>query len=587
MRSLQRYVRKLVHLVCIHGNQPFCSSKTSIRCLHSLHRFKQKKPRFPNHRNSRKPLESIENEDAKPKVYMRDTISNIYRILKYSSWDSAQEQLDELPLKWDSYTVNQALKTHPPMEKAWLFFNWVSRSKGFKHDRFTYTTMLDIFGEAKRISSMKYVFEQMQEKGLRIDAVTYTSVMHWLSNSGDVDGAVKVWEEMRDKECCPTVVSYTAYMKILFGDNRVKEATDVYKQMLQSGLSPNCHTYTVLMEHLVDSGKDEEALDIFSKMQEAGVQPDKAACNILIEKCCKAGETRTMIQILQYMKENRLVLRYPVFMEALQTLKVAGESDALLRQVHPHISVESIRDEEAVEHVMTDAGVPLSDQELVLFLLEKQNLVALDHLLDGIMDKNILLDSTIISTIIEANTDRCRPDGALLAFEYSVKMGVKLERTTYLTLIGFLIRSNTFTKMVEIVKEMTKAGHSLGVYLGALLIYRLGCARRPVSAAKIFNLLPDNQKCTATYTALISVYFSAGTADKALKIFKIMQRKGIHPSLGTYNVLLVGLEKLGRVSDAETYRKERKNMQSDAHSRDTIPVEEKICDLLYAGDMVS
>lgn len=185
---------------------------------------------------------------------MRDTIANVYKILKYSTWDSAQDLLKNLPIKWDSYTVNQVLKTHPPMEKAWLFFNWVSRSRGFNHDRFTYTTMLDIFGEAKRISSMKYVFELMQEKGINIDAVTYTSVMHWLSNAGDVDGAVNIWEEMKLKECYPTVVSYTAYMKILFLNDRVEEATDVYKEMIQSGLPPNCYTYTVLMEYLVRAG---------------------------------------------------------------------------------------------------------------------------------------------------------------------------------------------------------------------------------------------------------------------------------------------------------------------------------------------
>ncbi|KAL9461523.1 hypothetical protein AB3S75_004509 [Citrus x aurantiifolia] len=473
------------------------------------------------------------------------------------------------------------------MEKAWLFFNWVSRSRGLNHDRFTYTTMLDIFGEAKRISSMKYVFELMQEKGINIDAVTYTSVMHWLSNAGDVDGAVNIWEEMKLKECYPTVVSYTAYMKILFLNDRVEEATDVYKEMIQSGLPPNCYTYTVLMEYLVRAGKYEEALEIFSKMQEAGVQPDKAACNILIEKCCKAGETRTIILILRYMKENRLALRYPVFKEALQTFKVADENDSLLWQVHPQFSPEFISDNDAVEFVTTDIEGPLSiDQGLVLILLKKKNLAAIDCLLSGIMDKNIHLDSAVISTIIEVNCDHRRPDGALLAFEYSVKMDLNLERTAYLALIGILIKLNTFPKVAEIVEEMTKAGHSLGVYLGALLIHRLGSVRRPVPAAKIFSLLPEDQKCTATYTALIGVYFSAGSADKALKIYKTMCRKGIHPSLGTFNVLLAGLEKLGRVSDAEIYRKEKKSIQADAHSKDTVPMEEKICDLLYGGDGV-
>ncbi|XVF15698.1 hypothetical protein REPUB_Repub09cG0177800 [Reevesia pubescens] len=448
--------------------------------------------------------------------------------------------------------------------------------------------MLDIFGEAGRVSSMKYLFQQMQEKGLKVDVVTYTSVLHWLSKSGDVDGAVEMWEEMRGKGCFPTVVSYTAYMKVLFDNKRVKEGTDVYKEMLQSGISPNCHTYTVLMEYLFEAGKYEEALEIFNKMQEAGVKPDKAACNILVEKCCKAGGTRAIIQILQYMKENYLVLRYPVYLEALETFKVSGDSNVLLRQVHPHISVECIVNEREVEYKGNASEAPLSlDRGLVWVLLRKQNLLAIDGLLTELMDNNMQLDSQMISAIIHINCNHCRLDGALLAFKYSVKTGINLGRTAYLALIGSLIRSNTFTDIVEIVAEMTRTGHSLGVYLGSLLIYRLGCARRPTCAAKIFILLPDDQKCVATYTALIDVYFAAGTADKGLKIYKTMRRKGIYPSLGTYCVLLSGLEKLGRVSKAETFRKEKKSLQKDAYFHEFIPIEEKICDLLFARDVVS
>jgi pentatricopeptide repeat protein len=189
-----------------------------------------------------------------PTEYMRHIIVNIYRTLKYSSWDSAERELQNLPLKWDSYTVNQVLKSHPPMEKAWLFFNWASRIKGFKHDQFTYTTMLNIFGEAGRISSMKHIFNHMQEKGIRIDSVTYTSMMHWLSSSGNVDEAIALWDEMKSKGCHPTAVSYTAFIKILFDTHRVKEATGVYKEMIHSGSVPTCYTYTVLMDHLIASG---------------------------------------------------------------------------------------------------------------------------------------------------------------------------------------------------------------------------------------------------------------------------------------------------------------------------------------------
>ncbi|KDP31810.1 hypothetical protein JCGZ_12271 [Jatropha curcas] len=472
------------------------------------------------------------------------------------------------------------------MEKAWLFFNWASGLKGFKHDQFTYTTMLDIFGEAGRIASMNYVFKQMQEKGIKIDAATYTSLMHRVSSSGDIDGAIKIWEEMKENGCFPSVVSYTAFMKVLFDSNRVKEATDVYTEMLESGISPNCYTYTVLMEYLIVAGKYQEALEIFRKMQEAGVQPDKALCNILVEKCCKAGETNTMTQILQYMKSNCLALRYPIFLEALRTLRIAGGSDALLRQVNPHCSTESIKNCDAPEFLASAAEDPL-EQGLLLILLKKQNLVAVDHLIAGIMDKNILLDSWVVSTIIEVNSTQCRPDSALLAFEYSTRMGIDLDRTVYLSLIGILIRSNTFPRVVEVVKEMIRAGHSLGLYLSALLIYRLGSARRPTFAAKIFNLLPVEQKCTATFTAMISVYFSAGSADKALKIYKTMQKKGINPSLGTYDILLAGLERSGRICEIDTYRKEKKSLTANGYYWDSIPMEEKICDLLFARGLVS
>ncbi|KAG5245624.1 pentatricopeptide repeat-containing protein [Salix suchowensis] len=478
------------------------------------------------------------------KTYMRNIISNIYNILKYSTWDSAQEELTKLNIKWDSFTVNQILKTHPPMEKAWLFFSWASKLKRFKHDQFTCTTMLDIFGEAGRIESMKYVFKKMQEMGLKIDVVTYTSILNWVSKSGDVDGAVEIWKEMRENRCFPTVVSYTAYLKVLLDNKRVKEGIGVCKEMLESGISPNCHTYTVLMEYLVVSG---------DKMQEAGVQPDKAACNILVERCCKAGETMIMTQILQYMKQNQLVLRYPVYKEALRTLKDAGESDALLRKVNPHIDTESF------------------DRGLVLILLRKHNLVAVDHLLAGTMDKNILLDSWIVATIIERNCDHQRADGALLAFEYSMKMGIQLERTSYLALIGMSIRSDTSLKVVDIAEKMTLAGHSLGVYQASLLIYRLGCAKRPTCAVKIFDLLPEAQKCTATYTALVSVYFSAGSPQKALQIYEDMKREGIHPSLGTYNVLLAGLERSGRISEAKTFRKEKKGLLINNHHQNSVP----------------
>ncbi|KAL8246282.1 hypothetical protein R6Q59_007498 [Mikania micrantha] len=572
---------------CVNSCFRYANAKSTVSCFHSQTQFKQTKPIKKIRRNFKNTNKSsIKESSVNPRVYMKDTIRNISNILRFSTWDSAQQQLETLSIKWDSYTINQVLKTHPPMEKAWLFFNWASKLRNFKHDQFTYTTMMDIFGEARRISSMKFVFQQMQEKGIKIDVVSYTSMLHWLSNDGDVQGSVKLWEEMKDKGFCPTVVSYTAYMKVLFNHGRVKEATKVYKEMIRSGCAPNCFTYTVLMEHLAGCGKFNEVLDIFIKMQEAGVQPDKAACNILVENCCKAGETRVMMKILKYMKENSLVLRQPIYTMALENLKNAGKSDVLLKESNRHLSIQYKRPEPLINDPVSDT-VSI-DQRLVSYLLTRKHFTAIEYLLKEMMDKNVFLTPEIMSSVIEACIAHERPNGAVLAYECGKKMGIKYEKSLYLSLIGLFIRTNSFPKIVDIVEEMIKSGIFLGVNQSALLIYKLGCAKKPVSAAKVFDFLPDNEKNTTTYTAFMAAYFASRNTSKGLQIFKEMKDVGIPVVLGTYNVLLAGLEKSGRVDEFNYYRKERKQMmQNISFSGNQQSAEEMTCNFLFARDYVS
>ncbi|GLT39093.1 hypothetical protein SLA2020_133000 [Shorea laevis] len=114
-----RLLTKFAHLSPL--DRYFRQWKHSFRFQHSLRRFNPRKPtqkKGPRNLKKGAKFTDIKNvEEAK--VYMRDTILNIYKILKYSTWDSAEQQLRQLPIKWDSFTVNQVLKTHPPMEKAW------------------------------------------------------------------------------------------------------------------------------------------------------------------------------------------------------------------------------------------------------------------------------------------------------------------------------------------------------------------------------------------------------------------------------------------------------------------------------------
>ncbi|XP_072974256.1 pentatricopeptide repeat-containing protein At2g01390 isoform X1 [Typha angustifolia] len=559
---------------------PTARALSTLLTRHPRHVSRKNPSKKKPHKKSPKTPE--ETPAQGPTTYMRATIHSISSILRSSSWDSARSQLQLLPLRWDSFTVNRVLKTHPPMEKAYLFFRWADVIPGFKHDRFTYTTMLDIFGEAGRIASMRQVFDEMSQRGIVPDGATYTSVMHWLAKNRDLDGAVRAWGEMRRSGCRPTVVSYTALMKVLFDHGRAEEAGGVYREMMEVGLLPNCHTYTVLMEYLAGAGKFDAALDIMREMQEAGVLPDKATCNILVQKCAKAGETSAMTQVLLYMKDHSIVLRCPIFLEALKALETNGESDCLLREVNPHMLFEGIDDDYKFESTATDS-ISMIDRGIIVNLLMRKNWIALEHVISGMTNNLIDLDSSIILEVVQDSCANSKPSCALAAFHYCLRMGKELKRSAYSCLIGFFIREYSFQLVLEIVEEMIKAGCNLGTYLSSILIYRLGCAGLPSYAAKIFNLSPTDQN-TVTCTALIYAYLQAGEVDKGIKLYSKMRGLGIPASSGTYEVLIQGLEKAGRIHDAEAYRKERRKLQWREYSAKGGLPEESLCNCLFSGD---
>lgn len=316
------------------------------------------------------------------------------------------------------------------------------------------------------------------------------------------------------------------------------------------------------------------------EMQEAGIQPDKAACNILVQKCSKAGETSAMNQVLQYMKEHFIVLRRPTFLEALEALKNNGESDCLLREVNPHLSLEGIDNDIDINN---SNSYSIIDRGIVLYLLSTRNWIALEHILGETACRDINIDPHILSEVTQDSCTNNRPSCALAVFQYCLRMRKELAASAYACLLGFFVRNSSFHTVLEIVEEMSKAGHNLGVYLTSVLIYKLGCAGLSSYAERVFNsfLMEHN---VVTYTALMDAYFRAGKVDKGVELYSRMKSQGISLSSGSYVVLINGLEKAGRIHDAEICRKEKRRLEWKDRSQEEIVPDEILCNCLFGGD---
>lgn len=351
----------------------------------------------------------------------------------------------------------------------------------------------------------------------------------------------------------------------------------MFGEMVAEGLRPTCKTYTVLIEHLANAGKFEATLEIMDKMKEACIEPDKALCNILVQKCSRAGETSIMTRILQYMKERFIVLRRPIFLEALEALKASGDSDELLREVNPHLLNEGIES----DPILSDEGY-ITDRSTILYLLSAKNWSAIEEMINEMASKNVKMENHILSDVMEASCANCRLSCGLTVMRYSLRVGCELDRSAYCSLLGQYIRNSSFDLVVEIVEGLIKSGCNLGTYLPSILILRLGYAGQSAYAAQIFRLLTAD-KNVVSYTALINAYFQAGKVDHALDLFTQMKTMGIPACSGTYEVLIHGLQKARRKEESEHYRRERMNMQWHLQYRDQCSPEDSLCNYLFCG----
>ncbi|KAK3153552.1 hypothetical protein QOZ80_2BG0177100 [Eleusine coracana subsp. coracana] len=526
----------------------------------------------------RRPKPPVDPSPPLAPTYTRDVVRRATAILREHPWSAARPLLLSLPgLCWDSHTVARVLKTHPPLHKAFLFFRLaVSASPVFRHDRFTYTSMLHLLGEAGRVPAMLRLLAETLRAGVAPDAATFTTVMHWLARAGDVDGAMRVWAELKARSR-PTVVSYTACVKILFDAGRAAGARAVFGEMVAEGLRPTCKTYTVLIEHLADAGKFKATLDIMDEMQEAGIEPDKALCNILVQKCSRAGEISVMICILQYMKKHFFVLRRPIFLEALEALKASSNSDELLREVNPHLAYEGIE----CDPIFSDQGY-ITDRNTIIYLLTVKNWHGIEEMISIMGPNNVKMETHIMSDVIEATCADCRPSCGLTVMRYSFRVGNELDKSAYSSLLGHYIRNGSFDLVIEIIEILTKSGCNLGTYLSAILILRLGYAGHSAYATHIFRLLTVD-KNVATYTALMFAYFQSGKVDDALNLLTEMTTTGTSACSGTYEVLIQGLQKSGRKRESEHYRRERMDVQWHLQYRDKCSPEESLCNHLFCG----
>ncbi|XP_078429881.1 pentatricopeptide repeat-containing protein At1g74750-like [Wolffia australiana] len=251
----------------------------------------------------------------------RRVIELYQHTLQQLKWGpSVEEILHRIPHKLNPFQANQVLKLLSDHSVALGFFHWLKQQPGFKHDDYTYTTMIGVLGRARQFTAIKDLLEEMGTSGCTPNVVTYNRLIHGYGQAHRIDEAVNVLQQMHEVGCHPDRVTYCTLIDILAKAGYLEEAMHLYKTMQESRLSPDTFTYSVMINCLGKAGHLSLADQLFGEMVRQGCSPNLVTYNIMIAlhaKACNHANALGLYRIMRAAGFRPDKVTYCILMEVL------------------------------------------------------------------------------------------------------------------------------------------------------------------------------------------------------------------------------------------------------------------------------
>ncbi|KAJ6293956.1 hypothetical protein OIU76_022100 [Salix suchowensis] len=247
-----------------------------------------------------------------------------------------EEALKNLNCHMDAYQANQVLKQLQDHTVALGFFYWLKQLPGFKHDGYTYTTMVGILGRAKQFVAVNKLLDQMVRDGCQPTVVTYNRLIHSYGRANYLNDAVEVFNQMQKAGCEPDRVTYCTLIDIHAKAGFLDFAMEMYQRMQAAGLSPDTFTYSVIINCLGKAGHLAAAHKLFCEMVEQGCVPNLVTYNIMIALQAKARNYQNALKLYRDMQNAGFEpdkVTYSIVMEVLGHCGYLDEAEAIFSEM--------------------------------------------------------------------------------------------------------------------------------------------------------------------------------------------------------------------------------------------------------------
>ncbi|XP_078443372.1 tetratricopeptide repeat (TPR)-like superfamily protein [Wolffia australiana] len=300
----------------------------------------------------------------------------------------------------------------------------------------------------------------------------------------------------------------------------------------------NIETFCVIMRNYARAKKTDEAIYTFNVMDKHGVAPNLAAFNGLLSALCKSKNVRRAQQLFDEMS-HRFAPDSKTFSILIQGW---GKEPNLpkARELYGRMIEGECEPDEVTYGIMVDVLAKAGRVEEAVGIVKEMESRACPS------------SSFVYSALIHAYGAERRLEEAVAAFLDMERAGVRPDVAACNALVGAFCRASKLDMAMKVVGDMErKKGVVPNARTCNILLNGLISAGETDRAYAFFRkMIPRCEPDSDTYTMMIKMFCAGGRLDRALKVWKFMERKQFIPSMHTFSALVNGLCSHGEVERA-------------------------------------
>lgn len=396
--------------------------------------------------------------------------------------------------------------------------------------------------------------------------------MKAFGRAGEVDQVLRLLREMKDSGLTPNVFCYnTAINSLVFADRRV-EAEELFEEMKSSGVRPNVSSYNILVKmHSCYSFQFDKACSVIDDMVINRLRPDSMTYSTLITGLCRVGRIDEALDFLATMWEENCPPSVQTFTAIVHGFCLQGNLDNARgfmefmdsKQCPPNVVTYNVFVEalckvgrfDQVEKVLEESKLKGWKPNVVTYNTYMNGLCKWGKARDAFGLLNVMLENGLYPTVVTLNIlleCLCRESNFLVVkylLERSYELKWDIGVVGYNTVMSCLSDAGRWWDVLKLFIDMVKKGINPNTRTFNIFIHCL-CEAGNFCLAKHLFYKGGFVADVVTYNTLIHWFYLEKNKKEIQALESKMVLEGISPNIITYTILINGLCRERKFSEA-------------------------------------